>query len=57
MKVYLQILIYKWHGRVSWKQLTLHSLFAGIPLESLVLVMQTFFREKRHNTVTSQRIR
>ena len=51
MKIYLQILIYKWHGRVSWKQLTLHSLFAGIPLEPLVLVMQTFFREKRHNTV------
>jgi hypothetical protein len=34
---------YKWHGRVKWKHLTLHSLFAGIPLEPLGLVMQTLF--------------
>lgn len=31
------------HGRVRWKHLTLHSLFAGIPLETLELVMQTLF--------------
>jgi hypothetical protein len=43
MKIYLQNLIYKWHGRVRWKHLTLHLLFAGISLEPLELVMQTLF--------------
>jgi hypothetical protein len=43
MKIYLHILIYKWHGRVRCQNLTLHSLFAGIPLETLELVMQTLF--------------
>lgn len=28
-----------WHGRVRRKRFTLHSLFAGIPLEPLKLVM------------------
>ena len=36
-------ILYKWHGRVRQKCFTSFSLYAGIPLELLELVIQTFY--------------